>query len=249
MKNVISILMGSLLLFSLNASARTSAIIVGTEERPVALSVGAKLGMGGYSQSKDDHGMGMKDLSGHVGITHYIGSDFEYGVDLFGGWGTSLRGKLFGDDGKKDGFLAAGNLSARFMPMMSETVRLGGMMEVGYNRLMGDGNKLFYENSSFGDMSFNLGPVFSHRATDMFTWAFGLTYGMNDIRFGLKDTPAALKTYSNLHNIRLPINLLVDASDLVGVAFGTVVGWRHLAKHKFYEGLYYDVYADLIFKF
>lgn len=252
MRNIISILMGSLLFFSLNASARTSALIMGTEDQPVTLSVGPRLGMGGYHLDKDNHGMGMKDISGHLGVTHYVGYDFEYGLDLFGGWGTNLRGKLFSGDEKSkvDSFLMGGNLSARFMPMMTETIRFGGMMEIGYSRLMGKGNKAFYDKSSFGDMAFNVGPTFSHRANDMFTWGFGLTYGMSDIRFGIKDDAAPhVKQFSNLHNVRLPINLLVDASDLISIGFGTVIGWRHLKDMKFYEGLYYDVYADVVFKF
>src|SRR5262245_39294044 len=97
--------------------------------------------MGGYTQTKDDHGLGAKSLGGNIGLSHYVGGDFEYGLNIYGGYSTSLRYKLFAEEGKYDGFKTGGNLSARYMPEVFSSVRIGGLASLGFSRLFGEGDK------------------------------------------------------------------------------------------------------------
>ncbi len=248
MRNIFKMAMVALVCVAVNGHAKTQAIISGTDDKPFTVSASGKFDMGGYNISKDDSGMGIKSLAGNLGFSHYVGHNFEYGVNVFGGWATSLRGKLFAQEGKLDGFKTGVNLSARYLREVGSGVSLGGIAGVGYSRLFGEGDKGMHDSFSFGDTNFEVGPSFMHRANDMFAWGFGLTYGMTEMRFGGEKAHEHAKQYSNLHTLRLPIDFVVQATDNLGVTLALEPGWRHLGKDsKFHQGLFYDVAAGVNF--
>lgn len=243
---VIKLLVGLVFLLSVEAGARTQVLIYGDQNTPITLNVGAKVDMGGYSISKDDHGMGLKSIGANIGITHHVGHDFEYGLNTFQAWSTSTSGKLFSQSGKYDGFKTEATLSCRYMPKFSENIRLGGLLSLGYSRLFGEGHKSFHEAFAFGDLNFDIGPSFMHQASSIFSWGFGITYGMSEIRFGGKEVHEKLKQYSNFHTVRVPFEFLWKASEKLGIALAFEPGWKHLGgNHKFYHGIFYDVFAGV----
>lgn len=234
-------------LLAVEASARTQVLIWGNEKSPITLNAGAKADMGGYSISRDDHGMGLKSMGADIGIAHYVGHDFEYGFNTFGAWATSTGGKLFSEQGKYDGFKTETTLNGRYMPHLSENVRLGGFLSLGYSYLFGEGHKSLHEAFAFGDLSFDIGPSFMHQSSSLFSWGFGMTYGMGEVRFGGKGAHEKLKQYSNFHTVRVPFEFLWQAGDNIRIALAVEPGWRHLGgNHKFYHGLFYDVFAGVV---
>ncbi len=221
---------------SIEAISKTQVLILGNEATPITLNVGAKMDMGGYSISKTDHGMGLKSLGLSLGFAHYV-ADFEYGMNLFGAWATSTGGKLFSENSQYDGFKTEITLNGRYMPLISKNVRLGGILSLSYSRLFGEGHKSFHE-AFLGDFNFDVGPSFMYQGQS-FSWGMGLTFGLNEIRFGGQTAHARLKQYSNFQVVRLPIEFLVDATDTVGLSFAFEPGWRNLGgNHKFYHGIF-----------
>ncbi len=247
MKNTFKLLALALMFVVGHANAKTQAIIVGTDEKPFTLHASGKLDMGGYHLSKDEHGMGMKSLAGNFGFAHYIGHNFEYSLNLNGGLGTTLRGKLFANEGKNDGFRSGANLSGRYLHPLTESIRFGGLLDVGYTRLFGAAGKTMNDSFSFGDMEFSIGPSFMHKVGTMFTYGVAATYGMTEMRFGAKESvPDAMKKYSNLHTVRLPIDVVIQVTENIGVALALEPGWRYMGSDKkFYEGLFYDAIAGV----
>lgn len=246
MKNMFKIFLALALLVAANSNAKTQAIITGTDATPFTVHASGKFDVGGYSVSKDDHGMGIKSLAGNLGLAHYVGHDFEYGINVFGGWATSLQGKLFAETGKRDGFKTGVNLSGRYMPHVTSSIRLGGLVSVGYSRLFGQGDKPMHESFAFGDANFDVGPSFMHQATDSFAWGFGITYGMTEMRFGSAKASDIAKQYSNLHTFRVPFDFVLQATDSLGVTLALDPAWRNLGgSHKFYHGFFYDVVAGV----
>lgn len=245
MKNMFRLFSALLLLVTVNAHAKTQTMIAGTDNNPFTLQAAGKMDMGGYN-NKDKHGMGLKNLGGTVGIAHLVGTDFEYGVEVSAGWATTLNGQMFAEkDANKDGFKTGVNLSGRYMPFVFDSIRLGGLLNIGYSRLFGDGNKSMRDAFSFGDTSFDVGPSFMHKAHPMFSWGLGLTYGMSEMRFGGSKANEMQKKFSNLHTVRLPIDAVIHATESIGVTLALEPAWRHLPGHKFYQGLFYDVVAGV----
>ena len=235
----------SLFVLVSHAHAKTQAIIVGNDDRPFTVHASGKFDMGGYTQ-KSDHGMGAKSLGGNLGLSHYAGHDFEYGINLFNGWATSVKSKLFADSGKDDGFKTAVNLSARYMPEIFPSIRLGGLASIGYSRLFGEGDKAMHNAFTFGDTNFDIGPSFMHHPTSFFAWGFGITYGMTEMRFGGAKANERDKQYSNLHTVRIPFDFVVQATENIGVALAFDPAWRHLgSNHKFHHGIFYDIAAGV----
>ncbi len=249
MKNTFRIMAAALFLVVGNTYANTQTLIAGTVEKPFTVNINGRFDMGGYS-IHGDHGMGPKALGGNVGFNHYLGHDFEYGLNVYSGWATTLQGKLFAEAGKRDGFQAGANINARYMPFLSESIRFGGLASIGYGRLFGDAGRPMNDSFSFGDMNFEVGPSFMHQAMTNFAWGFGVTYGMTEMRFGTAKANPGAKQYSNLQTVRIPFNFVVQATECLDITLALDPAWRYLGeKHKFYHGLFYDVAAGVNLRF
>lgn len=244
------ILMTLLMVVAGHAHAKTQAIIVGSTEKPFTVHASGKFDMGGYSLGKDEHGMGMKSLAGNLAFSHLVAGNIEYGLNIFGGYATSLQGRLFAEEGKRDGFKAGVNIGARYMPHVTSSIRLGGLAGFGYSRLFGDGDKPMHDAFSFGDLNFEIGPSFMHEAASIFSWGAAFTYGMTEMRFGSEKASPRAKQFSNLHTLRLPLDFLVQLTDSVGVGLAIEPGWRYLGEgHKFHHGLFADLAAGVNVRF
>lgn len=247
MKKLVAIVIGLLPILSWDASARTQTMLMGKNESPFSVN-GGVLGNGAAYDTGADRGYGLKGLGGDVGFSHYVGHDFEYGLDIAGAYSTNIRGKLF-DEKIKNGFRSSVTLAARYLPQLSDNLRLGGLLEVGYSRLFGDANKSFHDAYTFGDLSFNVGPAFTHHVSESLSWGMGLTYGLSEMRFGGQNISDRLKQYSSLHTVRLPIDFLVQATEKLGIAVGLESGWRHLGStHKFHHGIYNELSLGFVYQ-
>lgn len=236
-------------LLSIASFAKVQTMVTGTDEAPVSLTAGINTMGAGYN-NKTDKGFGAKQLGGSLGVSFYAGNNFEYGINFSGSYSSNVQYKIFDKKEDTSGFRGTAELAARFMPKISDTFTVGVIAGVGVTRLTGKADKSFHDAYKLGDMFFNVGPAFTHFASESFSWGAGLTYGLSDLRFGGDDKAHVhTKDWSNFHTLRLPIDFAFNVSANLDVTAGLEFGHRFFTsdKSKWYHGVYGELAAGVVY--
>lgn len=235
MKNIKNLLLASLAMVSMvsNASLMQPHVAV-SEDAPVRVTAGLQ---GGFLRNAEEKKMGVNNMGLGLGFAHNVGYDFEYGLALAGNWATPEFGRLFTPATEKaSGVRLDVELLARFMPQITESIRLGGYVSVGYgSQFGGEALKAYKEFVAFGDLAARVGIIASFAVSDNVTLSLAPTYALTSIRFASDKVvgDAAKEDFKkdvNFSGVELPLSVMFGIGDNVGLSLEANTIFRNVKK-------------------
>jgi hypothetical protein len=230
MKNIKRLLLATAALVSASSMAFGPGMI-GSEEAPIGLSVGANTNMimpNRGTVDTPDRKFGVDKVGGGIGFRQNIGFDVAYNVSVGGSWASAGGTRLFTDEVKMPGdksaagFRLDAEIGARFMPEMADGFRLGGMLGINWGMGFSDADKTGREVIAFGGAGVRVGPAMSMAFSDMVAMYVGVNYTLTNIGFAKSDAPDLVKEnlkkeYFFRSGIEAPIGVVITVADNMGV--------------------------------